>query len=257
MSEAEALFSVLRQSADTDAVATIERLVRDAPDHALNRINALDIAAKEGLDEERVIATLLHAARLGLFEMSWNVMCPGCSGVLDASTTLKTLDQAEYSCALCAAGYETTLDNMVEVTFTVSPRVRKIAAHTPDELSAPEYYRQIFWSSGIDLPEDYAKLMEEVAVDAIELPAGERAILSLQLPAEFLIVFDPVTHAAQFLDVKGEPTRERQNLSLVFNRVRAPTGTIGAAAGALAALARKSHRHARASGRLDREPDAP
>ena len=87
MSEAEALFSVLRQSADADAVATIERLVRDAPDHALNRINALDIAAKEGLDEERVIATLLHAARLGLFEMSWNVMCPGCAGVLDANTT--------------------------------------------------------------------------------------------------------------------------------------------------------------------------
>jgi class 3 adenylate cyclase len=226
MSEAEALFSVLRQSADKEVVASIERLVRDAPDHALNRINALDFAAKEKLDEERVIASLLHAARLGLFEMSWNVMCPGCGGVLDAGTTLKTLNQAEYNCALCAAGYETTLDNMVEVTFTVSPRVRRIAAHTPDELSAPEYYRQIFWSSGIDLPEDYAKMMEEVALDAIELPAGERAILSLQLPAEFLIVFEPVTHGAQFIDVKGEPTRERQNLSLVFNKVRAPTGTM-------------------------------
>ncbi|MBV8962476.1 MAG: adenylate/guanylate cyclase domain-containing protein [Hyphomicrobiales bacterium] len=225
MSEAEALFSVLRQSADADVVATIERMVRDAPDHALNRINALDLAAQEKLDEERLIAALLHASRLGLFEMSWNVMCPGCGGVLDASTTLKTLNQAQYNCALCAAGYETTLDNMVEVTFTVSPRLRKIAAHTPDELPAPEYYRQIFWSSGVDLPEDFAKMMEEVALDAIELPAGERAILSLQLPAEFLIVFDPVTHAAQFIDVKGEPTRERQNLSLVFNRVRAPTGT--------------------------------
>ncbi len=226
MSEAEALFSVLRQSADAEVVATIERLIRDAPDHALNRVNALDLAAKEKLDEERVIAALLHASRLGLFEMSWNVMCPGCGGVLDAGTTLKTLDQAEYNCALCAAGYETTLDNMVEVTFTVSPRVRKIAAHTPDELSAPEYYRQIFWSSGIDLPEDYARMMEEVALEAIELPAGERAILSLQLPAEFLIVFEPVTHGAQFIDVKGEPTRERQNLSLVFNKVRAPTGTM-------------------------------
>ena len=226
MSEAEALFSVLRQSADPEVVATIERMVRDAPDHALNRINALDLAAKEKLDEERLIAALLHAARLGIFEMSWNVMCPGCGGVLDASTTLKTLNQAEYSCALCAAGYETTLDDMVEVTFTVSPRVRRIAAHTPDDLPAPEYYRQIFWSSGIDLPEDFAKMMEEVSLDAIELPAGERAILSLQLPAEFLIVFEPVTHAAQFLDVKGEPTRERQNLSLVFNRVRAPTGTL-------------------------------
>jgi len=138
MSEAEALFSVLRQSADAEVVAAIESLIRDAPDHALNRINALDFAAKEKLDEERVIATLLHASRLGIFEMSWNVMCPGCGGVLDANTTLKTLDQSEYSCALCAVGYETTLDNMVEVTFTVSPRVRKIAAHTPDELPAPE-----------------------------------------------------------------------------------------------------------------------
>src|SRR4051794_28630362 len=100
MSETESLFSVLRQSADPDVVGAIERLVREGPDHALNRINALAFSAREGLDEERVIAALLHAARLGLFEMSWNVMCPGCSGVLDANTTLKTLNQAEYSCAL-------------------------------------------------------------------------------------------------------------------------------------------------------------
>ena len=39
-------------------------------------------------------------------------------------------------------------------------------------------------------------------------------------------MFEPVTHAAQFIDVKGEPTRERQNLSLVYNNVRAPTGTM-------------------------------
>jgi class 3 adenylate cyclase len=40
-----------------------------------------------------------------------------------------------------------------------------------------------------------------------------------------VIVMDPVTHGTQFLDVKGEPTRERQNLSLVFDKVRKPTGT--------------------------------
>jgi class 3 adenylate cyclase len=45
------------------------------------------------------------------------------------------------------------------------------------------------------------------------------------MPAEFLIVFEPVTHAAHFIDVKGEPTRERQNLALIFNRVQAPTVT--------------------------------
>ena len=45
-----------------------------------------------------------------------------------------------------------TLDEMVDVTFTVSPRVRRIAAHNPDELPLPEYYRQMYWGSGVDLP---------------------------------------------------------------------------------------------------------
>jgi class 3 adenylate cyclase len=226
MSEAQALFAVLRQSADADAVAAIERLVRDAPDHQLCRVNVPAFADKAGLDQERAIGAFLHAARLGLFELSWNVLCPGCGGVLDAGTTLKSVRSEEYNCALCAAGYEPTLDEMVEVTFTVSPRVRRIAAHAPNELPHAEYYRQIFWSSGVDLPEDtFADLIEEITLEALELPPGEKAVLSLQLPAEFVIVFDPVTHAAQFLDVKGEPTRERQNVSLVFNKVRAPTGT--------------------------------
>ncbi|HXQ65011.1 MAG TPA: adenylate/guanylate cyclase domain-containing protein [Alphaproteobacteria bacterium] len=225
MSEAQARFAVLRQSADADTVAAIERLVRDAPDRELCRINALDFAAKTGLDAERVIAAFLHAARLGLFELSWNVLCPGCGGVLDANATLKTMQREEYNCALCAAGYEATLDEMVEVTFTVSRLVRKIAAHDPQELSFAEYYRQMFWSSGVDVPENLEELIPEITLDSVELPPGGHAILSLQLPAEFAIVFDPVTHATQFLDVQGEPTRERQSLSLVFNKVRAPTGT--------------------------------
>src|SRR6266446_2654596 len=210
MSETETLFVALRQSADEEVVDMLERMVRDAPDHALNRMNALDLAATEGIDEERVIAALLNAVGLGMFEMTWNVMCPSCAGVLSANKSLKTLDRTQYNCAFCAAGYETTLDNLVEVTFTVSPRVRKIAAHSPDELSAAEYYRQIFWSSAIDLPADLEKLLREITLESIDLPPGERAILSLRLPEGTLIVFDPVTHAAQFLDVKGEATHERQ-----------------------------------------------
>jgi class 3 adenylate cyclase len=38
-------------------------------------------------------------------------------------------------------------------------------------------------------------------------------------------VFEPATHAAHFIDVKGEPTRERQTLSLIYNKVQAPTPT--------------------------------
>ena len=226
MSEVEALFSVLRQSADADCVAAIERSVREAPDRALCRINVLDFAAKHRLDEERTIAAFLHATRLGVFELLWNVLCPGCGGVLDASATLKTVNRDEYDCQLCAAGYKPTLDEMVEVTFTVNPRVRRIAAHDPDTLPEVEYYRQIFWSSGVDLPETLGDSLAEFTIDSIELLPGERAVLSVELPKEFVILFDPVTHGSQFIDVKGEPTRERQTLSIVFNKVTAPVGTV-------------------------------
>lgn len=143
MSEAEPRFAVLRQSADADAVAAIERLVREASDRELSR-------------------------------------------------------------------------------------VRRIAAHDPHSLPQWEYARQVFWSSSIELPDDTAfeQLLQKTVLEAVELPAGEKAILSLQLPAQFVILFDTVTHAAHFIDVKGEPTRDRQSLSLVFNNVRAPTGTV-------------------------------
>jgi class 3 adenylate cyclase len=227
MSDAEPLFTALRQTADGEAAGAIERLVRDAPDHALSRINVLDFAAAAGLDEERAIAAFLHAARLGLFDLSWNVLCRSCGGVLDTNLTLKTLNRNEYQCAFCAAGYEPILDEVVEVTFTVNPRLRRISAHDPETLPVWDYYRQVFWGSGIDLPPDdaFATAIDEVTLEAVELPPGEKAILSLVVPDEEVIVFDPVTHGALFLEVKGEPTRERQSLSFLLDNVRVPTPT--------------------------------
>ena len=197
MTERETLFAALRQAVDENAVAAIEKLVAQGRDHQLSRVNVLDFAARQGLDEEKTIAAFLHAARLGLFELSWNVLCPGCGGVLDAGASLKSVNRTEYACALCAAGYEPTLDEMVEVTFTVSPRVRSIAAHEPNRLPPAEYYRQMFWSSGIDVPDDaFDHWINDIALELIELPAGEKALLSLTLPAQFVIVFEPVTHTA-------------------------------------------------------------
>jgi class 3 adenylate cyclase len=224
--QSEPLFGALRNAADPDTAAAIEALVRDGADRQLVRVNALAFAARRGLDEERVVGAFLHASRLGLFELSWNVLCPGCGGVLESSQQLKSVHKEAYDCALCSRAYEPTLDEMVEVAFTVSPKVRKIAAHDRHLLPVWEYFRQIFWGSGIDLPEDGLEdILENITIDSIELGPGEKAQMSVQLPAEFVIVFEPVTHAAHFIDVKGEPTRERQTLSLIYNKVFAPTVT--------------------------------
>src|ERR1700730_1911918 len=102
MSEAGNLFTHLRQSSDLVPAGALAELVRDAPAHALSSVNVVDFATKAGLEQERAIAAFLHAARLGIFELSWNVLCPGCGGVLDTSTTLKSVNRDEYDCAMCA-----------------------------------------------------------------------------------------------------------------------------------------------------------
>jgi class 3 adenylate cyclase len=227
MTDMQAQYSLLKQTADPAVVDAIAELIDKGEDHELNRINVLDFSSRGGFDEERVISTFLHASRLGLFDLTWNVLCPGCSGVLDAHDTLKSLRGDDYHCGLCACGYEPSVDEQVEVAFTVSPKVRRIAAHDPNSLPLWEYYRQVFWSSGIDLNWDtFASLSEEVSLDALELPAGEKAVLSLQLPAQFVIAFEPVTHSAHFIDVQGEPTKERQQLALVYDKAHPPTGSI-------------------------------
>jgi len=226
MNDSQARFATLKQTADPAVADAIRRLVETGADHELNRVNLLDFSARTGLDEERVIAGFLHASRLGLFELTWNVLCPGCGGVLDAHSTLKSLRHDDYHCGLCGCGYEASVDEQVEVAFTVSPQVRRIAAHDPNALPIWDYFKQVFWSSGVDFDEaSFASLSSEVVLKAVELPAGEQAVLSLQLPAQFIIVFEPVTHSARFIDVQGEPTGQPQQLSLAYDKAHTPVET--------------------------------
>jgi len=226
--ETDSLFNALRQSAKAKPVSAIERLIQDGPDRELCRINSLAFAARHSLDEDDVIAAFLHGARLGLFDMSWNILCPACGGVLDSGATLKTVKQGEYRCVLCATSREPTLDEIVEVTFTISPRVRRIAAHDPGTLPWIQYYRQIFWSSGVDLPDDetLTNWIKETTLGTVELSPGEKVVLSVQLPEGEVEVFDPVLHMSQHLEVEGELARESQSLSFVMTREHPPEGTV-------------------------------
>jgi class 3 adenylate cyclase len=227
MNDLTTQFSTLRKAADPAVAEAIERLIAEGDDYQLNRINVLDFAAAHGLNEERAIAGFLHASRLGLFDLTWNVLCPGCRGVLDTHGTLKSLHDDDYHCGLCGSGHAASVDDYIEVAFTVAPRVRGIAAHDPNALPVWDYFKQVFWSSGVDFDgAAFALLSDEVVLETREIAAYRSAELTLQLPSQFLIVFEPVTHSATFIDVQGEPTDEIQQLSLVYDRSHGPTETV-------------------------------
>jgi len=174
MQDADALFENLRRTTDFHAAREVEAFVREGRDEELARVNALSFAADRGLPADKAIATLLHAVQLGLFEMSWNILCPSCGGVLDANATLKSLRQQDFHCAFCAVTREPLLDDTVEVSFAVSPRVRSIAAHEPDSLNFWDYYRQVFFGSGVTFPDSasFDELSRHCVLETIELQAA-------------------------------------------------------------------------------------
>jgi class 3 adenylate cyclase len=234
VSDSEAILAALRETADAATAAAIERVIKSGADHDLVRINVLAFAAARGLDEEHAIAAFLHAAQLGIFELSWDVLCPFCGGVLDVTRSLKDVHNEPYECALCSKSVELSLDEMVEVVFTVSPRVRKIAAHDPHTLPFWDYYRQIFWSSAVDLSdEELEKLIAEFTLDARVLGPGEQASVSVQVPEGWVIVFEPVSHFGHYIKVAAERTDDVQKLALAFEGASGPTETTALKSGPL------------------------
>ena len=234
MSDSQALFAALRHSADARTAAAIEQIVTTGADRELVRINALAFAAARGLDEEQAIAAFLHASQLGIFTLSWDVLCPTCRGVLDVTTTLKEVHREPYDCALCSRSFEVSLDEMIEVVFTVSPRVRKIAAHDPNTLPFWDYYRQVYWSSAVDLSDAaLERLIAEFTLDARVLGPGEQARVSMHVPEGWVILFEPVSHFGHYMKVGAERTSEIQKLALVFEGAHAPTATTPLNAGPL------------------------
>lgn len=219
MTDLQSMLALLRTHVAEAVADAIEEDIANASDRRLFRINPLSFADRHDLDPEATISGFLHAVQIGLFTITWNVLCPGCGGVLDTNDSLKTICKDSYVCSICAEGYQPTLDEMVEVTFTVSPRVRRIAAHAPDNLPPLEYYRQVYWGSAIDLPEeDYEEITNQFIIDHVEVAGGEKMVLSVSLPVGYVVVFDPVTHMVQFIEVSGETTQERQSISISYDR---------------------------------------
>ncbi|CDM60630.1 adenylate/guanylate cyclase (plasmid) [Rhizobium favelukesii] len=188
----------------------------EASDFRVNRINPLAFAMEVGLDETACIGAFLHATQIGIVDLAWNVVCGGCGSILHSANSLKAINDLHYRCGLCAADCQTMLDDSVEVTFTVSPKLRAISAHEPDTLPLWDYVRQVYWSSGSDLPADLRPVVDGAALDAIELSAGSFATRTLRMAEGFVVVFDPVTHSSTLLRVVGTLQDAQQMLTIAL-----------------------------------------
>jgi class 3 adenylate cyclase len=199
-------------------VSKLETFLRTDDEWALFRANPFTFAAERGVNEDEAVDLFLHASKVGVFQMSWILICPGCGGAVQSFSTLRKLCTM-FHCFICSTDIETELDRFVQVSFTVSPKVRTIAAHDPQSLSVEDYYYRYTFTPEAHTPEgprfrDMARELTK-AITYIE----PRAVAKLEFDVEpgAMVLYDAVTNAVFVYlvgpDAQGETPVQKLKLS--------------------------------------------
>ena len=198
-------------------VARLEGAIRSADDYDLFRINPLKFAADKGVAEEECIDLFLHAGKLGLFEMNWQLLCPACAQIVSSFSQLRAV-HSHYHCDLCRVNFDTNLDDFVEVSFTVARGVRDIRFHHPEELSASDYYFRYaqspagLWMDGTP----FVTFMERFALFVDYFAPGQTREIELELKEGWVPGCDHLTSAGLLITITGAPASAPQQATLAL-----------------------------------------
>ncbi len=186
----------------------------DAPDEALFRMSPLRYAAEQGMAEQEGIDLFLHATHVGILEFAWGVLCPGCLAFLTTSGGLRSLDKKKH-CNFCNIDIEGSIDDRVEVAFTVAPTVRRIRFHTPDALDLRQDGIRLYFSSSL-APESapHEALRRRILVAGRALPGVVHEV-SVTLEAGETVLLTPTSHAAVYLSASAASSAREVSLDLL------------------------------------------
>ncbi|MGT2472142.1 DUF5939 domain-containing protein [Paraburkholderia terrae] len=132
-------------------ISKFETLIRSGDEVSVYRANPLIFARDRGVAEAESIDLFLHAARAGLVDMHWDILCPHSGLVLESFGKLRAL-RSHFVCGLCDIDGQTDLDDFIEVSFSVSPQVRRLALHDIDNLSIEDLHWNLKFTNSGRLP---------------------------------------------------------------------------------------------------------
>lgn len=111
--------------ANPEVIGAAVDFVAHAPDKFIHRLRPLQMAAQYKLPERDTIEFFLRATRAGLFNLSWDLLCPNCRGDKARYGSLSQLEN-EAHCDYCNIDYGTDFAQNVELTFRPVASVRAV-----------------------------------------------------------------------------------------------------------------------------------
>ncbi|MBF0381805.1 MAG: adenylate/guanylate cyclase domain-containing protein [Magnetococcales bacterium] len=135
------------------------------------RLNPLTIANKLDADPIIMLDLFIQGARIGLFDWSWDLICPLCGFTTrPAAQSINDTPQDKFHCALCNIDAPTVMDDTIEVSFSPNPELLVgIEDHHVDKDTYLAYYA----SQASPFINSISKMIDENGKGSVRLEPGE------------------------------------------------------------------------------------
>lgn len=108
---------------DKPTLKLLAEHLQTAPEDEVVGMRPFVLADKWGLDRTATLRVFLYATRIGMLDLSWEVLCPGCRKSRQIVKTLRNLKRDTH-CDSCHIDFGADFDQLVEARFSVNPSVR-------------------------------------------------------------------------------------------------------------------------------------
>ena len=117
--------ALIQQGTNPTLIARLETFLNEADDLSIQRIRPYALADHWNESRRAVLEMFLRATRAGIFDMSWDLLCPSCRGTTSGHTNLGEV-QGRSHCSTCQIDFNVNFDHNIEVVFRPNPSVRPV-----------------------------------------------------------------------------------------------------------------------------------
>jgi class 3 adenylate cyclase len=202
---------------DVDArdVSTLADALAKLDDGALLRINPWTLAEEAGLDPAAALDLCVVGAKVGLFDLGFHLICPGCGAIESSHGSWNGLAKETMWCHVCRIEVPIALDDQVEVSFALSGAVAEIDF---DPYASPWNYARSFFSASYERSQTQMALVEKVQrgflavrpeqseeLALVAEPGARYRAVSIDAHAALDIIVDESAAATDHIDVEIVP----------------------------------------------------
>lgn len=139
---------VIHQGTNPSLVARLESFLNDADELSLQHIRPYALADHWNENRRAVLEMFLRATRAGIFDMSWDLLCPSCRGTTEGHTNLGEVHGRSH-CSTCKIDFNVNFDHNIEVVFKPNPSVRPVEFNAAFCMGSPQLQPHVVMAQSI------------------------------------------------------------------------------------------------------------